>query len=93
MSSSCAMCWGRRGRRTAGIAAQVERVLRPGGRCLVIETAAKAGLGGLVSRSINAEFHAGGGAAPLLTRVGFAAVRTLAEREGLTFTEGVKRNG
>lgn len=74
------------------IAGQAERVIRPGGRCLVIETSAKAGLGGLVSRSINAEFHAGGGATPLLTSVGFAGVRTLAERAGLTFTEGVKRN-
>jgi len=75
------------------IAAEAERVIRPGGRCLVIETAAKAGLGGLVSRPINAGFHAGGGAAPLLSGAGFAAVRTLAERAGLTFTEGVKRNG
>ncbi|MEO7272321.1 MAG: methyltransferase domain-containing protein [Vicinamibacterales bacterium] len=75
------------------IAAQAERVIRPGGRCLVIETSAKAGLGGLVSRAINAEFHARGGATPLLTSVGFAAVRTLAERSGLTFTEGVKRSG
>ena len=33
-----------------------------------------------------------GGPAPLLTTVGFAAVRTLAEREGLVFVEGVKRN-
>jgi len=74
------------------IAAETERVIRPGGRCLVIETSAKAGFGGLMSRPINAEFHAGGGAAPLLTSVGFAAVRTLAERAGLTFTEGVKRN-
>src|SRR4051812_35883469 len=74
------------------MAAEAERVIRPGGRCLVIETAAKAGLGGLVSRPINPEFHAGGGATPLLTSVGFAAVRTLAERDGLTFTEGVKRN-
>jgi len=76
----------------AAIAAQAERVIRPGGRCLVIETAARGGLGGLVSRRVNAEFHASGGATPLLAAVGFAAVRTLAERAGLTFTEGVKRN-
>jgi ubiquinone/menaquinone biosynthesis C-methylase UbiE len=76
----------------AAIAAQAERVIRPGGRCLVIETASTSSLGGLVSRSLNAEFHAAGGATPLLTSVGFAAVRTLAERAGLTFTEGVKRN-
>jgi threonine dehydrogenase-like Zn-dependent dehydrogenase len=74
------------------IAAQAARVLRPGGRCLVIESSSKASLGGLVSRPINAEFHASGGATPLLTSVGFAAARTLAERSGLTFTEGVKRN-
>ena len=78
--------------RTPAIVAEAERVLRPGGRCLVIETSAHTGLGGLVSRPVNAEFLAGGGAPPLLTAVGFAAVRTLAEREGLTFTEGVKRN-
>jgi len=41
---------------------------------------------------VNTEFLSGGGAPPLLTAVGFAAVRTLAEREGLTFAEGVKRN-
>ena len=64
------------------IAAEAERVIRPGGRCLVIETAAKAGFGGLVSRAINADFHAGGGATPLLTRAGFAGVRTVAERAG-----------
>jgi len=75
------------------IAAEAERVIRPGGRCLVIETSAKAGFGGLVSRPINPDFHAGGGASPLLTHAGFAGVRTLAERSGLTFTEGVKRNG
>jgi ubiquinone/menaquinone biosynthesis C-methylase UbiE len=74
------------------IAAEAQRVLRPGGRCVVIETSAHTSLGGLVSRPVNTEFLSGGGAPPLLTAVGFAAVRTLAEREGLTFAEGVKRN-
>ena len=75
------------------IAAQAQRVLRPG-RTLRRDrdVSAHAGLGGLVSRPVNTEFLAGGGAPPLLTAVGFAAVRTLAEREGLTFAEGVKRN-
>ena len=45
-----------------------------------------------MSRPVNAEFHAAGGAHPLLAAVGFAAVRTLAERDGITFAEGVKRN-
>ena len=76
----------------APIVAEAQRVLRPGGRCVVIETSAHSSLGGLVSRPVNSEFLSGGGAPPLLTAGGFAAVRTLAEREGLTFAEGVKRN-
>jgi ubiquinone/menaquinone biosynthesis C-methylase UbiE len=74
------------------IVAEAQRVLRPGGRCVVIETSAHTSLGGLVSRPLNTEFLSSGGAPPLLTAGGFAAVRTLAEREGLTFAEGVKRN-
>ena len=76
----------------ASLIAEAQRVLRPGGRCLVIDTAARAGLGGLLTRSVNTEFLAGGGPSPLLTAAGFAAVRTLAERDGLSFVEGVKRN-
>jgi ubiquinone/menaquinone biosynthesis C-methylase UbiE len=74
------------------IVAEAQRVLRPGGRCVVIETSAHTSLGGLVSRPVNTDFLSSGGAPPLLTAVGFAAVRTLAEREGVTFAEGVKRN-
>jgi sarcosine/dimethylglycine N-methyltransferase len=74
------------------IVAEAQRVVRPGGRCLVIETSAHSSLGGLLARPVNPEFLAGGGAPPLLLSAGFAAVRTLAEREGLTFVEGVKRN-
>ena len=76
----------------AQIVAEAHRLVRPGGRCLVIETSARSVLGGLLSQPINREFRASGGAPPLMTAVGFAAVRTLAEREGLTFAEGVKRN-
>ena len=74
------------------IVGEAHRVLRPGGRCIVIETSARPGLGGLVSRPVNAELFATGGAPPLLQAAGFAAVRTLAERDGLTFAEGIKRN-
>ena len=75
------------------IVAEGQRVLRPGGRCLVLETSARPGLGGFVSRPVNPQLFASGGAPPLLKGAGFAAVRTLAERNGLTFAEGVKRNG
>lgn len=68
------------------------RVLRPGGRAMVIETSATTSLGGLVSRPVHAAFFSGGGATPLLTGAGFAGVRTLGESGGLTFVEGIKRN-
>jgi SAM-dependent methyltransferase len=76
----------------AALVAEAQRVLRPGGRCLAIDTASRAGLGGLLSRPASTAFVAGGGAEPLLAAAGFAAVRTLAEREGVSFVEGVKRN-
>lgn len=77
--------------RRAAAAAEAHRVLRPGGRCLVIEPAPRAGLGSLLQkRSVNAEYVSSGGAERALSNVGFRAVRTLASRDGLSFVEGVK---
>jgi ubiquinone/menaquinone biosynthesis C-methylase UbiE len=67
------------------------RVLRPGGRCLVIDGHVRSGLGGLFRPGE----PSGAGAREamrILETGGFAAVRTLAQREGQTFVEGVKRN-
>ena len=66
------------------------RVLRPGGRVVVISSAPRGGLGAL--------FNRGGGEprfdpAPSLEGDGFKLVRTLAERDGLAFVEGVKPKG
>jgi SAM-dependent methyltransferase len=72
------------------IARQALHVLRPGGRCIVIDGAVRSGLGGLFR---SGETAAGSGdALRILEAAGFAAVRSLAAREGQTFVEGVKRN-
>jgi ubiquinone/menaquinone biosynthesis C-methylase UbiE len=75
-----------RGRQSA-VLSEAQRVLRPGGRCMVIDAAPRAGLFGGQSAG-----PAGDDVAAALTQVGFVAVRTLAEREGLLFIEAIKRN-
>ena len=73
--------------RRAPILAEARRVLRDGGRCMAIEPAPRGGLGALL----------GGGGVPggeierAFSGANFRAVRTLAEREGLSFVEGAKR--
>jgi ubiquinone/menaquinone biosynthesis C-methylase UbiE len=70
-------------------AAEALRVLRPGGRCLVIEGAGS-GLSTLFARRGAAVSAAT--VQQTLQQSGYAAVRTLAERDGLIFVEGIKRN-
>jgi ubiquinone/menaquinone biosynthesis C-methylase UbiE len=75
----------------APIVAEVIRVLRPGGRCIVIEGGPRGGLGALLQRrNPNVEYVSSGGAERALSTVGFRAVRMLADRGGLKFVEGVK---
>jgi len=63
------------------------RLLRPGGRVMVIGSAPRAGLGALFTRIRPApRFDPG----PALQSGGCKAVRMLAERDGLVFVEGMK---
>jgi ubiquinone/menaquinone biosynthesis C-methylase UbiE len=67
------------------------RVARPGGRAMVVGAAPRGGLGALLSRSHgDPSFTASGDANKSLQADGFRSVRTLAEREGLVFVEGIK---
>jgi SAM-dependent methyltransferase len=75
------------------------RVLRPGGRVLVIEATGGGGLPGLSAlfggarKPADSEYRRGGGAVNALHAGGFRSARLLAEREGLAFTEGMKTRG
>ncbi len=66
------------------------RVLRVGGRCLVIERSLRGGLGALFSRQTFDRQYAAGGAVTALRAEGFRGVRVLSNRDGLRFTEGTK---
>jgi ubiquinone/menaquinone biosynthesis C-methylase UbiE len=66
---------------------EVARVLRPGGRVMVVGAVPRGGLGALFTR---AQSGPPVDPAPWLQADGFKSVRTLAEREGLCFTEGIK---
>ena len=67
------------------------RVLRQGGRLMVVESSGRGGLGALVShRHRDPHYQGSGGAQTALKAEGFVAVRTLAERDRLRFVEGVR---
>lgn len=70
---------------------EVRRVLRPGGRCLVIEPLPRTGLAALFGQPVvDPGYAAMGGPEGALRQAGFVAVRTLSERAGWRFAECVK---
>ncbi len=72
---------------------EAQRVLRPGGRCMLIDsTGTRGGIAALFGGKDRAGALSGTDAVAAFTACGFVAARTLAEREGLLFVEAVKRN-
>src|SRR5262245_31772149 len=70
---------------------EAHRVLRNGGRALVIEPEPRGGLGGLIrTHPTDAHYLASGETVGALKGEGFKSVRILADREGYRFVEGVK---
>lgn len=70
---------------------EAHRLLVTRGRLVVIERVARPGLAGLFSRQpVDPDYLASGGAAFALRAEGFGAVRVLAERDGLSFVEGIR---
>jgi len=74
----------------AAVVDEVTRVLRAGGRCIVIDDLPRGALGGLIGGHRAEDASPGSMAVALLTGARFRGVRTLAEREGFVFVEGVK---
>jgi ubiquinone/menaquinone biosynthesis C-methylase UbiE len=74
----------------AAVVGEVTRVVRAGGRCIVIDDLPRGALGGLIGGHRSEDASPGAMAVALLTGAGFRGVRTLAEREGFVFVEGVK---
>jgi ubiquinone/menaquinone biosynthesis C-methylase UbiE len=76
-----------------GLLQEAFRTLAPRGRIVVIETAARGGLGALLkspSPPVDTHYKSSGGAVAALQAEGFRAARLLAERDGLSFFEGVR---
>lgn len=74
-----------------GAVRELLRILRPGGRAMIMGAAPRGGLGALLTRAQSGPpFTASGDANLALQADGFASVRTLAVRNGLVFVEGLK---
>jgi len=71
---------------------EVGRVVRPGGRAIVIEAGAQTGWASLLrgTSAAQASFDQAGGATAALKDAGFFPVRPLGDSEGLKFSEGLR---
>ena len=74
------------------VAKEAWRLLRPGGRCMAIDTMARSGVAAMLGGPAPTNSDSDTEAVDVFKAQGFVAVRTLAEREGLRFVEAVKKN-
>ena len=70
------------------IASEARRLTRPGGRCLLIDGTPRTGLAAMFGGGTKPDPTA---ATAALNAAGFAAVRTLADRDGQIFVEAMNR--
>jgi ubiquinone/menaquinone biosynthesis C-methylase UbiE len=72
--------------------AECRRVLRGGGRVLILEAGSPTGLRSLLGGGggTHPQYEATGGSSAALIASGFRAVRTLGDRQGYRFIEGLK---
>jgi SAM-dependent methyltransferase len=68
------------------------RLLRLGGRCMIIDTVPRGGVSAFFGGQSPAPTESGGDVIEILKGGGFVAVRVLAERDGLRFVEAIKKN-
>ena len=77
--------------RRVGCLQEAFRVLRSGGRCMVIEPAPRGGLAAiLIKRTVDPHHSTAKATERALEAEGFKGIRRLAEREGTAFIEGIK---
>jgi SAM-dependent methyltransferase len=73
------------------VLAECRRALRAGGRLIALEAGSPTGLRGLFGGArLDPQYEATGGTAAALESAGFRAVRTLGDRQGYRFIEGLK---
>jgi SAM-dependent methyltransferase len=68
------------------------RLLRPGGRCMIIDTIPGGGVSAIFGGQAPPATAGADEAIDVLKNQGFVAVRTLAERDGVRFVEAIKKN-
>lgn len=71
---------------------EILRAMRIGGRVIAIEAGTRTGLKAMLSSGpvVNDAYQQAGGTVAALQQAGFRPVRLLADRDGLTFIEGLK---